>query len=102
MRPCWHFSRVVLSAGGALLLHQRLIEPFSELSKRFAAQATADGKQAVMQITRVCCQPFSSPCGDKVAIHAIEILFAQPFRQTSERIFHHRRRLCAMRRRGLR
>lgn len=30
--------------------------------------------------------------GDKVAIHAIEILFAQPFEANVKRIFHHRQR----------
>jgi hypothetical protein len=51
---------VRLGAGGALLLRQRLIEPFSELSKTLQPQATADGKQAVMQILAVCL-PVSSP-----------------------------------------
>ncbi|SQC42783.1 Uncharacterised protein [Klebsiella pneumoniae] len=82
-----------LGAGGALLLHQRLIEPFSELSKTLQPQATADGKQAVMQILAVCLPAFLFAIhGDKVAIHAIEILFAQPFEANVKRIFHHRQR----------
>ncbi|STW40510.1 Uncharacterised protein [Klebsiella pneumoniae] len=51
-------GKVRLGAGGALLLHQRLIEPFSELSKTLQPQATADGKQAVMQILAVCLPAF--------------------------------------------
>ncbi len=46
-----------------------------------------------MQILAVCLPAFLFAIrGDKVAIHAIEILFAQPFEANVKRIFHHRQR----------
>ena len=86
-------GEVRLGPGGALLLRQRLIEPFSQLSKTLQPQATADGKQTVMEVLAVCLSAFLFAIrGDKVAIHAIEILFAQPFEANVKRIFHHRQR----------
>ena len=46
-----------------------------------------------MEVLAVCLPAFLFAIrGDKVAIHAIEILFAQPFEANVKWIFHHRQR----------